>query len=79
MPGRGARRFGGLPAAVAEAAAGLLSPSEAVRRVLYDSLVRKVQRRGAGLPATHALLERVIRSLGSRPTGAGWHGRWTSR
>ncbi len=58
--------FGGLPAAVAEAAAGLPSPSEAVRRVLYDSLVREVQRRGAGLPATHALLERVIRSLGSK-------------
>jgi uncharacterized protein len=59
-------RFGGLPAAVAEAAAGLRSPSEALRRVLYDSLVREVQRRGAGVPATHALLERVIRSLGSK-------------
>ncbi|HWX44586.1 MAG TPA: ATP-binding protein [Solirubrobacteraceae bacterium] len=59
-------RFGGLPAAVAEAAGGLRSPSEAVRRVLYDSLVREVQRRGAGIPATHALLERVIRSLGSK-------------
>ncbi len=59
-------RFGGLPAAVAEAAAGLPAPSEAVKRVLYDSLVREVQRRGAGLPAAHALLERVIRSLGSK-------------
>ena len=59
-------RFGGLPAAVAEAAAGLPAPSEAVKRVLYDSLVREVQRRGAGIPATHALLERVIRSLGSK-------------
>ncbi len=59
-------QFGGLPAAVAEAAAGLPAPSEAVKRVLYDSLVREVQRRGAGLPATHALLERVIRSLGSK-------------
>ena len=58
--------FGGLPAAVAEAAAGLRSPSEALRRVLYDSLIREVQRRGAGVPATHALLERVIRSLGSK-------------
>jgi uncharacterized protein len=59
-------RFGGLPAAVAEAAAGVSFPSEAVKRVLYDSLVREVQRRGAGVPATHALLERVIRSLGSK-------------
>ncbi len=59
-------RFGGLPAAVAEAAAGLPAPSEGVKQVLYDSLVREVQRRGAGLPATHALLERVIRSLGSK-------------
>lgn len=59
-------KFGGLPAAVAEAATGAAAPSEQVRRVLYDSLVKEVQRRGASVPAAHALLERVLRSLGSR-------------
>ena len=59
-------KFGGLPAAVAEAATGAVEPSEAVKRVLYDSLVKEVQRRGASIPAAHALLERVLRSLGSR-------------
>jgi predicted AAA+ superfamily ATPase len=59
-------RFGGLPAAVAEAATGAVEPSEEVKRVLYDSLVNEVQRRGASIPAAHALLERVLRSLGSR-------------
>jgi predicted AAA+ superfamily ATPase len=59
-------RFGGLPAAAAEAATGAVNPSEPVKRVLYDSLVKEVQRRGASIPAAHALLERVLRSLGSR-------------
>jgi predicted AAA+ superfamily ATPase len=59
-------KFGGLPAAVAEAATGAADPSEKVKRVLYDSLVKEVQRRGASIPATQALLERVLRSLGSR-------------
>ncbi len=59
-------RFGGLPASVAEAATGAVEPSERVRRVLHDSLLKEVQRRGAGVPAAHALLERVLRSLGSR-------------
>ena len=59
-------KFGGLPAAVAEAATGAADPSEEVKRVLYDSLVKEVQRRGASIPAAHALLERVLRSLGSR-------------
>jgi len=58
-------KFGGLPAAVAEAATGAVDPSERVKRVLYDSLVKEIQRRGAGIPAAHALLERVLRSLGS--------------
>lgn len=58
--------FGGLPAAVAEAAAGADEPSEETKRVLYDSLVREVQRGGASVPATHALLERIVRSLGSK-------------
>jgi uncharacterized protein len=58
-------KFGGLPAAVAEAATGHRDPSERVKRVLYDSLVKEVQRRGASIPAAHALLERVLRSLGS--------------
>jgi predicted AAA+ superfamily ATPase len=59
-------KFGGLPAAVAEAATGAVEPSEQVKRVLYDSLVKEVQRRGASIPAAHALLERVLRSLASR-------------
>jgi predicted AAA+ superfamily ATPase len=59
-------KFGGLPAAVAEAATGAVDPSESLRRVLHDSLVKEVQRRGASIPAAHALLERVLRSLGSR-------------
>ncbi len=59
-------KFGGLPAAVAEAATGAVEPSELVKRVLYDSLVKELQRRGASIPAAHALLERVLRSLGSR-------------
>jgi uncharacterized protein len=59
-------KFGGLPAAVAEAATGAVEPSELLKRVLYDSLVKEVQRRGASIPAAHALLERVLRSLGSR-------------
>jgi uncharacterized protein len=59
-------KFGGLPAAVAEAANGEPQPSEEVKRVLYDSLIKEVQRRGASIPAAQALLERVLRSLGSR-------------
>lgn len=59
-------RFGGLPAAVAEAASGRVEPSEEVRRVLWDSIVREVQRRGASVPAVQALFERVMRSLGSK-------------
>jgi predicted AAA+ superfamily ATPase len=59
-------KFGGLPAAVAEASTGAPDPSERVKRVLYDSLVKEVQRRGASIPAAQSLLERVLRSLGSR-------------
>jgi predicted AAA+ superfamily ATPase len=59
-------RFGGLPAAVAEAANGRAEPSEQVQSVLWDSIVREVQRRGASLPAVQALFERVMRSLGSK-------------
>lgn len=58
--------FGGLPAAVAEAASGYAEPSEETQRVLWDSLVKEVQRRGASIPAAQALLERVMRSLGSK-------------
>lgn len=58
--------FGGLPAAVAEAAAGRAEPSAELQRVLWDSLVKEVQRRGASVPATQALLERIMRSLGSK-------------
>jgi len=58
--------FGGLPAAVAEAVAGAPSPSEEVRRVLWDSLAKEVLRRGAPMPAAQALLERIMRSLGAK-------------
>jgi predicted AAA+ superfamily ATPase len=59
-------RSGGLPAAVVEAAAGALEPSEQTRNILWDSLVREVLRKGASEPAARALLERVVRSLGSK-------------
>jgi len=59
-------RFGGLPAAVAEAASGQREPSEETMAVLWDSLVREVQRRGASIPAAQALLERIVRSLGAK-------------
>lgn len=58
--------FGGLPAAVAEAAARLPQPSEETQRVLWDSLVREIQRRGSSVAAAQALLERISRSLGSK-------------
>jgi len=58
--------FGGLPAAVAEASLGVAEPSAATKRVLHDSLVSEVQRRGGSVPGAHALLERVVRSLGSK-------------
>lgn len=59
-------RFGGLPAAVAEAANGRPEPSAKVQAVLWDSVVKEVQRRGASVPAVQALLERVMRSLGAK-------------
>lgn len=58
--------FGGLPAAVVEAVAGRAEPSEEVQRILWDSLVKEVQARGASVPAAQALLERLMRSLGSK-------------
>jgi uncharacterized protein len=57
--------FGGLPHAIAEACAGEREPSDRTLAVSYDALLREVQRRGASRAATHALLERLIRSLGS--------------
>lgn len=59
-------RFGGLPAAVAEAVTGAVQPSEDVLRLQWDSLLREVSRKGASEPAARALLERVVRSLGSK-------------
>jgi predicted AAA+ superfamily ATPase len=59
-------RFGGLPAAVAEAASGRAEPSEEVQAVLWNSIVKEVQRRGASVPAAQALLERMMRSLGAK-------------
>ncbi len=59
-------RFGGLPAAVAEAATGAQEASEGVRRILWDSIAREILRKGASEAAARALLERVVRSLGSK-------------
>jgi predicted AAA+ superfamily ATPase len=59
-------RFGGLPAAVAEAIGGAHAPSEETKKVVYDSLLREIQRKRASRPAAHALLERTLRSLGSK-------------
>jgi len=59
-------RFGGLPAAVSEAASGAMEPTEATRRIIADSLVGEALRRGASEAASFALLERVVRSLGSK-------------
>jgi len=63
-------RFGGLPAAVAEAIAGADEPSEETRKIAYDSLLREIQRGRASRPAAHALLERALRSLGSKTSWA---------
>jgi uncharacterized protein len=63
-------RFGGLPAAVAEAIGGATAPSEEVKSIAYDSLLREIPRLRASRPAAHALLERVLRSLGSKTSWA---------
>jgi predicted AAA+ superfamily ATPase len=57
--------FGGLPAAVAEAVSGADEPSSDVKRILWDSLIRELQRRGANVPAGQALLARVANALGA--------------
>ena len=57
--------FGGLPHAIAEAFTGERTPSERTLAVSHDTLLREAQRRGASRAAVHALLERLIRSLGS--------------
>ena len=57
--------FGGLPHAIAEASEGRREPSEQTLAVAYDAILREAQRRGASRAATHALLERLVRSLGS--------------
>lgn len=58
--------FGGLPAAVVEAASGRDEPSDEAQNVLWQSLLREVQRRGASASAAQALCERIARSLGSK-------------
>jgi uncharacterized protein len=57
--------FGGLPAAIAEAASEHVEPSRRVKRVFIDSLAREVARHGLSEPAAYALIERIARSLGS--------------
>lgn len=59
-------RFGGLPAAVAEAVGGAREPSEATRAIVYDSLLKELAGRGASRATAHKLLERTVRSLGSK-------------
>ncbi len=63
-------RFGGLPAATAEMIAGAPEPSRHTRRIVHDSLVKELGRRGASTAAAHALLESVVRSLGSKTNWA---------
>ncbi len=57
--------FGGLPAAVAEAVAGAEAPSADLKRIVWDSLIRELQRKGANVSAAQALLARVANALGS--------------
>ena len=57
--------FGGFPAAIVDAISGEPVPRQATKNVLADSLVREMQRFGASVTATYALLERVKASLGS--------------
>ena len=57
--------FGGLPHAIAEACTGARTPSDRSLAVAGDTLLREAQRRGASRAAVQALLERLIRSLGS--------------
>ena len=57
--------FGGLPAAVAEAVAGATEPSSDVRRIVWDSLVKELRRKGASVPASQALIARIANALGS--------------
>lgn len=59
-------RFGGLPVAVIEAATGAREPSRETQRVVWDSISREMRKRGASETAARALLERVVRSLGSK-------------
>jgi predicted AAA+ superfamily ATPase len=59
-------RFGGLPAAVAEAVDGAHGPSASTRAIAYDSLLKELAARGASGATAHRLLERVVRSLGSK-------------
>ena len=58
--------FGGLPVAVIEAATGAREPSRETQRVVWDSISREMRKRGASETAVRALLERVVRSLGSK-------------
>lgn len=62
--------FGGLPAAVAELLSGAAEPSRDAKRTMHDALIKDVARRGASRPAAHALLERIVRSLGSKTNWA---------
>lgn len=59
-------RFGGLPATVAEAVDGTGEPSAPTCAIVHDSLLKELADRGAGSATAHRLLERVVRSLGSK-------------
>lgn len=62
--------FGGLPAAVAEAVQNSVEPSQETKRVIFDSMLKEIQRTRASRMTAHALLERVVRSLGSKTSWA---------
>lgn len=62
--------FGGLPAAVLEAASGASRPGRATQRVLWDSISREVRRQGASDAALRALLERVVLALTAKTNWA---------
>ena len=49
-----------------EAATGAREPSRETQRVAWDSISRELRKRGASETAVRALLERVVRSLGSK-------------
>lgn len=63
-------RFGGLPAAVAEAVAGAAEPSHETVDIAYASMLKEVSRRNLNEVSAVALLERIGRGLSSKTNWA---------